>query len=139
VDCFQHVAEMEQIHYRHTSIPHCAQTVDVTRFTMDEYALNMLRTYSSCEQSLTPISVSADGNCFFVALFGTADYTAALPVRCCDRRHPSAVCLRVPNILVVCSFRGPYLHPRSLYLIVMVHKNRQVIHKARQEPLKYFC
>jgi len=45
------------------------------------------------------------------------------------------VCLQVPNILAVCSFSGPHLHLRSLYLIVMVHKNRQVIHKASQEPL----
>jgi len=75
---------MEQIHYRQTAIPQFALPVDVSHFTVDDYSLQLMQTYSG-DQSLIPISVSANGNCFFnalsVALFGTEEYSAALRVR----------------------------------------------------------
>jgi len=61
---FRHAAQMEHIHLRQTAIPQSATIVDASQFTVDQYSLQLMQTYSG-DQSLIPVSVSADGNCFF--------------------------------------------------------------------------
>ena len=61
-------------------------TVPLADFSQDEYSVSLLRQYSG-DQTLTPVVVSADGNCFFnavsVALFGTERHALQLRLRCC--------------------------------------------------------
>jgi len=57
---------MERIHRIHpcsTATPRVGSKVHLADFRQDEYSASLLRQYSG-DQTLIPVVVSADGNCF---------------------------------------------------------------------------